>query len=209
MIVKPVLVKNATPISLGSIVEDPTFGLGHIILCGDEECYYSASLSGGSITTPWKRNLNDRLIHKQLAFISIDPNEKFEEGDLLLDSDLKTSFELYSPYEIGDIAVDEFYKVIALQKHIPENYIQRFIEEYNKGEVKDVELKTSWHKISHGDERQWYKSKPFVKLTNGFVTIINKKVEEPIFYNEKEVKRLCSKAALASFGAVNILEHLN
>ena len=31
-------------------------------------------------------------------------------------------------------------KVIATQSQIPPEYIQQFIEEYNKGEVKDIEI---------------------------------------------------------------------
>ena len=146
---------------------------------------------------------------QQLILISLE-DDKIEVGDTLIDSDLKTSFELFSPYEEGDIAVDKFYKVIVTQEKLPPEYIQQFIEEYNKGEVKDVVIEME--EIKDTTDRAWYNTclcrniiQP--KLNNGFVTIIVKSdiekqadiVEEIGFkvlnptqtsYTEKEVKEL-------------------
>ncbi len=138
----------------------------------------------------------------QLILISLDPDEKIEDGDILLDSDLKTSFELFSPYEEGDIAVDKFYKVIANQHQIPPEYIKQFIGEYNKGEVKNVEIEMEEYDYveewsdNHG-AYETFKLKP--RITNGFVTIINNHTEEKnIIYGDKaysfdEFRKLMTK----------------
>ena len=76
----------------------------------------------------------------QLILISLE-DEKIEVGDMLLDSNLKDSFELFSPYENNDIPVYEFYKVIATQDQLSPEYIAKFISQYNNGNVEDVEIK--------------------------------------------------------------------
>lgn len=49
-------------IMVGDWCIKPTFGLDQIIIQSGEECYFSSSnVSKGSVTTPWKRNLGDRL----------------------------------------------------------------------------------------------------------------------------------------------------
>ena len=72
----------------------------------------------------------------ELILISLE-DEKIEVGDMLLDSNLKDSFELFSPYENNDIPVYEFYKVIATQEQISPEYIAKFVEQYNNGKVED------------------------------------------------------------------------
>jgi DNA polymerase III alpha subunit (gram-positive type) len=66
-----------------SLCVDPIFGLGTIILKHGEECFYSAHSSGGSITTPWKRNLGDRLVNQHLYFTT---DEEIKEGDWFYNS---------------------------------------------------------------------------------------------------------------------------
>ena len=68
-------------ITLNSICVDPTFGLGIIIMKNGVECFYSLHSSGGSITTPWERNLGYRLTNQHL-YVTTD--EKIKEGDHIL-----------------------------------------------------------------------------------------------------------------------------
>ena len=97
-------------------------------------------------------------------------------------------------------------KVIARQSQIPLEYISKFIEQYNKGCVEDleIEMEKCWinsDNVKGNSFTEVAKFEPSIndfdavliiqpKLTNGFVTIVEK---EPITYTEKEVKSLCSE----------------
>jgi len=136
------------------------------------------------------------LIHKyqQLILISLDENEKIEIGDIIY-SEILNEIEVLKEMPKGDLKFwfDGIYKVITTQEQLSPEYIQQFIEEYNRGEVKDVEVKyvDNGHEDWIGDD---YNGEPFwneklePKLTNGFVTITSK--EENITYTEEEVYEL-------------------
>ena len=77
-------------------------------------------------------------------------------------------------------------KVIARQSQISPEYISKFIEQYNKGCIEDLEIEME-NKIAI-DGHTVIGIEP--KLTNGFVTIVEK---ESISYTEEEVKSLFIK----------------
>ena len=123
----------------------------------------------------------------ELILISLE-NENIEEKDLyFVDNGIKRV-------------------VIATQSQLSEEYIAKFIEQYNNGKVDDVEIEMQeWNKakmpkdflkyiepgcglpIIAGSEEVYYKP----KLTNKFVTIVTiVEKKEPILYTEEEVYAL-------------------
>lgn len=138
--------------------------------------------------------LNNLGFDQQLILISFDEDEKIMHNDKWIyicpvngidyDSNNEPIITNHIPDSINwfDKLHDKknYHKVIATQEQLPPEYIQQFIEEYNRGEVKDVEVVMTWKKDRHGDGRQFFKSNPFPKLTNGFITINPK---EPVEHN--------------------------
>lgn len=113
-----------------------------------------------SIEPTGKNNLYNS-VPQQLILISLDPNEKIEVGDKCLvkwgvNVSGKDLYEISTCSEIGVGGIHYFdemsmsfgehevsekiKKVIATQDQLSPEYIQQFIEEYNRGEVKDVEV---------------------------------------------------------------------
>lgn len=133
-----------------------------------------------------------RWKNQQLILISLDPKEKIEVNDTYYRDGLK-SLDICEDLEHSELLNNDkyCYKVIATQEQISPDYIQQFIEEFNKDNVKDIEIEMLKLGFNIAAEFPYHSSLP--KLTNGFITIINK---EPILYTEKEVKRMCSKAFL-------------
>lgn len=96
--------------------------------------------------------------YKQLILISLDPDEKIENGDMYIryhnNNDRVGKYIFTSPIEWCHKY--KYRKVIAFSDKsinapfggqdifdfplIPDSYIHQFIEEYNKGEVKNVEI---------------------------------------------------------------------
>ena len=140
---------------------------------------------------------------QELILISLE-NEKIEKGDkfvhywfnenstnkdriVISTADENTNDKKHRKSFIG--------KVIARQSQIPLEYISKFIEQYNNGCVEDLEIEM----IDNGYEVDMegiggcdigWMSKFELKLTNGFVTIVEK---EPISYTEGEVLNLLHK----------------
>lgn len=88
--------------------------------------------------------------------------------------------------------LDVCHKVITQQSQIPESYIQRFVEEYNKGEVKDVEIEMVETFCVNGGLRPigelggkglQHHNHSFPKLTNGFITIVEKELKRGVTFN--------------------------
>lgn len=85
------------------------------------------------------------------------------------------------------------FKVIATQDQLSPDYIKKFIEEYNKGEVKDVEIEMEWilefdedESMTHCREISIPVNQP--KFTNGFITIVKR--EDQLMYTEDEVREI-------------------
>lgn len=144
-------------------------------------------------------SVNNRLYNPfensyyQLALVSIDPNEKIKIGDRVI-------YQMNDGH-ITDLIVDNtintyperwqgFKKVMAAQSRISPEYTNQFVEEFNKNEIKDVdiEMEEITEPIQDGDWSKYTQYKP--KLTNDFITIIK---EESILYTEEEVEELIEK----------------
>lgn len=137
----------------------------------------------------------------ELILISLDPDEKIEVGDvcyyenglgggkfLVIYTKYGTYHELnvdpieqYGMIEGGITPLKcEIFKVIATQSQLSPEYIQQFIEEYNKGEVKDVEIVIEEKRIlldtgiDNGYEDGIHDTIYKPKLTNCFITIAKK-----------------------------------
>ena len=133
---------------------------------------------------------NEEGVFKQLIFISLE-DDKIKEGDLFYTG---KSIKICAKYDdcLGYYTDDgntflyiqpNHRKVITLQPQIPETYIQQFIEEYNNGEVKDVEIEMEEDGDCEIGGREYINYLP--KLTNGFVTIINDRL-----FNESNVEKI-------------------
>ena len=90
--------------------------------------------------------------------------------------DLTTEDNVHYPFTTKEY----INKVIVTQTQIPESYIQQFIEEYNSGVVKDVVIEMEENGVIYPEMTDntysEYAAKCIYKpkLTNGFITIIEK-----------------------------------
>ena len=130
-------------------------------------------------------------IEQELILISLE-DEKIEDGDLVYDKDVKYIRTLSHKWNETEFDV----KVIARQSQIPAEYISKFIEQYNNNCVEDIEIEME-ERFEEDTSKSYIQGKgqPAIKivepkLTNGFVTIIEKNT---ITYTEEEVKQLLSK----------------
>ena len=124
-------------------------------------------------------SINSVVRGYELILISLE-DENIEEGDLKYNSKLNTiwkhnreSKEL--PDNIKHITSIDTVKVIATQEQLSQEYIKQFVEEYNKGEVKDINIETEEIINYRGEEP--YVLRIYPKLNNGFVNIIKPKIE--------------------------------
>ena len=139
----------------------------------------------------------------ELILISLE-DEKIEEGEYL--NLAHRVIVQPSDLEWANSNSNNLKKVIARQSQISPEYITKFIEQYNKGCIEDleIEMEKCWinsDNVKGNSFTEVAKFEPSIndfdavliiqpKLTNGFVTIVEK---EPITYTEKEVKSLCSE----------------
>lgn len=145
-------------------------------------------------------NNPDAIIYYQLVLVSLEYDE-VEIGDmgLMQGNGIKVvgvvSFD--SKHHTWNLTTkkgscypfstkDYFGKVIATQDQISSEYIEKFVEQYNTNKVEDIEVEMEL--VGHSVTLGIYNYEP--KLTNGFVTIIEK---EPILYTEEEVWKLLTK----------------
>lgn len=137
----------------------------------------------------------------ELILISLDPNEKIEVDDFYIAFGNAGTFLLQCKEACNGflVSTDQYKypfdtykckKVVVRQSQLPEEYIQRFVEEYNSGNVKDVEIEmegilppVGGQTCGGGAVVYFIGYKP--KLTNGFVTIVDNK--EPILYTEEDM----------------------
>lgn len=136
----------------------------------------------------------------ELDLISLDPDEKIEEGDtgyinigggtigvISYDKeyktwDLTTSNNIHYPFSTREYIK----KVIATQSQLSPEYISKFVEEYNNGCVLDLEIE-----ITNPTYDDWMENGaspvfPKPKLTNNYITIVEK---GSIMYSEEECYR--------------------
>lgn len=144
--------------------------------------------SKASLSLERQQGFMDKINPQQLILISLKPNEKVENSDLIY-----WESKIYNGKDFIEMrypVYSDFFKVIATQDQIPPEYIQQFIEEYNKGKVKDVEIEM-FEPTLYTEDGLDYKDNIQPKLTNGFITIVEKK---SITYTEEEVYELTKEA---------------
>ena len=120
----------------------------------------------------------------ELILISLDPDDKIEFGDIFY-NDLFNMFDVLIESNVIDDNILEIlnenkhnHKVIATQKQFSPKHICEFIQQYNKGEVKDVNIEMEEIEVEDYTDTtvdmydQDVEYKP--KLINGFINIINK-----------------------------------
>ena len=132
---------------------------------------------------------------QELILISLE-DEEINVGEVGLDLVDNTLFEvkriLTNHYESGILSFQKSYckKVIARQSQISPEYISKFIEQYNKGCIEDleIEMEKCWinsDNVKGNSFTEVAKFEPSIndfdavliiqpKLTNGFVTIVEK-----------------------------------
>lgn len=114
---------------------------------------------------------------QQLIMVSLEPDEKIEVGEYYIHR-----YDNHS--EMVQNTSGRSYggkpKVIALQSQISPEDIQRCIDEYNGGEMKEVEIEMEAvpnefdNPITNPEGLENFEgSKWELKLTNGFINIIN------------------------------------
>lgn len=110
----------------------------------------------------------DKLIPQQLILISLE-DEKIEVGENYYNIRLNKVFEAIAN---DGYPSKEDCKVIATQTQLSPEHIQKFIEEHNKWEVKDIRIEMEEYTDGNGMYRNSKMFQP--KLTNGFITIVEK-----------------------------------
>ena len=127
-----------------------------------------------------------KSIPQELILISLE-DEEIKVGEIGLDLRDNTLFEvkriLTNHYESGILSFQKSYckKVIAHQSQISPEYISKFIEQYNKDCIEDLDIEME-NKISI-DGHTVIGIEP--KITNGFVTIVEK---EAVLYTENDMR---------------------
>lgn len=141
-------------------------------------------------------NYEGPYIGYELILISLDPDDKIKEGDIIpyVICWANETYEYFNSNNgIRKSKIPYVKKVIATQDQIPPEYIQQFVKEYNEDEVKDVEIEIDLFWNNGGkygiqpfpnetatEKDRVYKS----KLTNGFITIV-KEEPEAVFFSTK------------------------
>ena len=118
---------------------------------------------------------------QELILISLE-DEEIEENDYYYFSKSNSLHKHLGTLPLNKYKHDgdKCFKVIARQSQISPEYISKFIEQYNKDCIEDLDIETE-NKISI-DGHTVIGIEP--KITNGFVTIVEK---EAISYTEEEV----------------------
>lgn len=171
--VRPVLVE----IKFNSIEEMQ----GDIILRGNK-LYTCEQLKALQLQ---KKENSDKVF--ELILISLE-KEKIEEGDTYFSKygnniDIITKDNYISE---SHIRAKTFNKVIARQSQISPEYISKFIEQYNDGSVEDFDIRMITMNKGYNDIADIpYQEVDIPKLTNGFVTIIEK---EQISYSKENLR---------------------
>lgn len=152
-----------------------------------------------------------KSIPQELILISLE-DEKIEVGDEFYCSDRTNYAHLFTcsghtdnthlqvksdnEYGYGDWAICYSKKVIARQSQIPTEYISKFIEQYNNGCIEDLEIEmeelyfhgSGYYKAEQlspvAQEKYDFMKELKPKLTNGFVTIVEKELKYNFSFDE-------------------------
>jgi hypothetical protein len=185
-----------------SLCVDPIFGLGTIILKHGEECFYSAHSSGGSITTPWKRNLGDRLVNQHLYF-TID--EEIKEGDWFYNSmnnivvkATNRYSEMKNPIPHRKITAstdpkletsDEVFHNTYKQKlpQIPQDFIKDYCDQ---GGIDEVDVEYEYHKVWDKRTEELLEKYLLLKVDPKDNTITTHSIVEKMYGREDIIQQL-------------------
>ena len=140
----------------------------------------------------------DETIYYQLILISLE-DEKIEVGDKCFNANNPTdvinniiNIDSNTSCLNANSFKESWKKIIAAQDQLSPEYIAKFVEQYNNGEVNDVEIEVYTMNEGYTDVNDYpYQEINILKLSNGFITIIEKK--EPTLYTEEEVLQLLYK----------------
>ena len=140
----------------------------------------------------------DETIYYQLILISLE-DEKIEVGDKCFNANNPTdvinniiNIDSNTSCLNANSFKESWKKIIAAQDQLSPEYIAKFVEQYNNGEVNDVEIEVYTMNEGYTDVNDYpYQEINILKLSNGFISIIEKK--EPILYTEEEVLQLLYK----------------
>lgn len=134
--------------------------------------------------------------HQQIVLVSLDPNDSIEENDKFVIND-----NVYKCHEIKHTTKEvqcihygtEYYfnqincnKVIATQDQLSPDHIHKLVDEYNNGEMQNFEIEMDWILGDEEDENQNLIPVLQPKLTNNFITIVEK--EHNIPYPEEPME---------------------
>lgn len=147
-------------------------------------------------------NDEDETTYYRVVLVSLDPNDKIERGNKVVTNNVDyfdTEIQLCTMSEFLDsdniikfginnqIKVYKFgyNKVIATQDQLSPDLMQKLVDEYNNGGMQDFEIEMDWILGDKEDENQNLIPVLQPKLTNNFITIVEKEhnfpyPEEPI-----------------------------
>ena len=146
--VKPILIESKKRTNLAIVIKkycDYTINNDDIDVCYKK----------GTLRKVFANYVNlDYFKCQQLIFISTNLKEEIKIGDIVTDGyDLCQITDLTSKHYFIKLFKSEIKsesrniellhglsKVIATQDQIPESYVQKFIEEYNKGEINNIKI---------------------------------------------------------------------
>lgn len=153
------------------------------------------TLNGNELLwTKYDGESTQAFVNQQLILISLE-DEKIEAGDKYYDEHNQL---ILTATTQSDHNVYNYKKVIAAQSQLSPEYIQQFIEEYNKGGMKDFKIEME-DRFGYCAKCNAYQFASFItcnyrpscggkiiqkdepKLTNGYITIVNTmKAEEKL-----------------------------
>lgn len=169
---RPVLVESKEEPNIGDLCKSPRYQ-NKVLIFGTFENSYQ-----------------DECKKYQLILISLE-DEKIEDSNEKYFESYNGMIKVITDKNVKSIG--NYYNIVARQSQIPPEYISKFIEQYNSGCVKDVEIEMvdNGYEVDMegigGCEIGWMpKFEP--KLINGFITIIER---EPILYTEEELRIMC------------------
>lgn len=158
------------------------------------------------------------LVHKyqQLILISLDPDEKIEKGNKWIyicpiDGIIYDNNEAIVHNSLPNSWFEKlhdkknYFKVIATQSQLSPELINQLVSEYNNGGMNDFEIEmeaipnefdnpiTNPLGLDDFEGSEWE-----TKLTNGFVTVVEK---EPILYTKQDMKDAFNAGAAYLLGS--------
>lgn len=118
-------------------------------------------------------NDEDDIKYYRLFLIAVSTNDKFEVGDTVTDGIIvfQASSKVTDAQDLFNRR--EWSKVVATQEQLSNEYIQKFVDEYNDGyKINEIEIVIVHDYPVEADDSSTFTIKP--KLVDGCVVIVNK-----------------------------------